>query len=282
MDNLIPIILNILTLASILMMVAMGLAIIYGLMDIINFAHGELVTVGAYTFVFINNLGGNFWISLLVAPLVGFVFGVFIERTIVRWLYTRPIAIILATWGISLVIRQSIQLYFGARVYSAKNPINSSVYFLGAEYPAYRLFLIAFTFAIIATIFFVFRYTNFGLNVRAVIQDKKMASALGINPNRINTAAFGFGSSLAAVAGVLIAPMVAIVPEIGLNYLSKSFFVVIVGGVGNVMGVLAGSCLLGGLETILNYQIPVSLSQALVLIIAIVIVRFRPQGLMPL
>lgn len=281
MENLIPVVFNVLTLTSILMIVGLGLAIIYGLMDIINFAHGEFVTVGAYTLVLVHGLGGSYWLALLLAPIVGFIFGIFLERTIVRYLYTRPLAIILATWGISLIVRQSIQLTFGARVYSVKDPLGGSIFIFGAEYPTYRLFLITSAFIIIIVCYIIFRYTNFGLDVRTVIQNKEMAAALGINTQRISLIAFGSGAALAAVAGVLIAPLIAILPQIGLNFLAKSFFVVIVGGVGNITGIVAGSFLIGGLETLLNYQIPASLSQALVLIVAIVIVRFRPQGLFP-
>jgi branched-chain amino acid transport system permease protein/urea transport system permease protein len=282
MEYLVHVVFNILTLVSILMMVGLGLAIIYGLMDIINFAHGEFVTIGAYSLVFVHNLGGSFWLALLIAPIVGFIFGIVLERTIVRYLYARPLAIVLATWGISLMVRQSIQLMFGARVYAVNTPVSGSIFFLGVEYPAYRLFLIASAFIIMIACYIIFRYTNFGLDVRTVIQNKEMAAALGINTQRIYLIAFGSGAALAAVAGVLIAPLVAILPQIGLNFLAKSFFVVIVGGVGNITGIVAGSFLIGGLETLLNYQIPVSLSQALVLIVAIVIVRFRPQGLVPI
>ncbi len=281
MENLIPIILNMMTLASILMMVGLGLAIIYGLMDLINFAHGEFVTIGAYTLYTVNNLGGNYWLALIIAPLVGSIFGIILERTVIRFLYAKPMAIILATWGLSLIIRQSIQLIFGAQGFGMAEPITGSFSFLGAEYPSYRLFLITASIILMGVCYTIFRYTGFGLDVRSAIQNRDIAEALGVNTRRVYMISFGAGAGIAAVAGVLVAPLGIIFPHMGANYLAKSFFVVIVGGVGNIMGVAAGSALIGGLETILNYQIPVSLSQALVLIIAIIIVRFRPEGLIP-
>ena len=281
MKDLIPVILNMMTLASILMMVGLGLAIIYGLMDLINFAHGEFVTIGAYTLVVVNSLGGNYWLALLLAPFVGGITGVILERTVIRYLYERPIAIILATWGISLMLRQSIQLIFGAQGIGPADPVAGSLSFLGVEYPAYRLFLITAALILMGICYIIFRYTGFGLDVRTVLQNRDMAEALGINTRRVYLFSFGAGAGLAAVAGVLVAPLGIVFPHMGTNYLAKSFFVVIVGGVGNIMGVAVGSAFVGGLETLLNYQIPVSLSQALVLIMAIIIVRFRPQGLIP-
>ena len=281
MKDFIPILLNIMTLTCILMMVGLGLAIIYGLMDLINFAHGEFVTVGAYTLVVVNNLGGSYWLALFLAPIIGGITGIIIERAVIRFLYERPLAIILATWGVSLILSQSIQLIFGAQGYGVPEPIAGSFSSFGVEYPAYRLFLITASLILMSICFIIFRYTKFGLDVRAVIQNRDMAEALGINARHVYLLSFGGGAGLAAIAGVLVAPLGMAMPHMGANYLGKSFFVVIVGGVGNIVGVAAGSTLIGGLETILNYQIPVSLSQALVLIMAIVIVRFRPQGLIP-
>ena len=129
--------------------------------------------------------------------------------------------------------------------------------------------------------FAVFRWTRFGLDLRAVIQNRDMAEALGINTQRVYAIAFSAGAAIAAVAGVLIAPLTVVIAQMGVNYLARSFFVVIVGGVGSIGGVAAGSAVVGGTETVLNYQIPVTISQALVLALAIVIVRFRPRGLVP-
>jgi branched-chain amino acid transport system permease protein/urea transport system permease protein len=281
MEDLLPIVLNIMTLASILMLVSLGLAITYGLMDLINVAHGEFLTIGAYTIVVVEALGGNYWLGLTLAPLVGALVGIGLERSVIRFLYTRPLDMILATWGTSLIVRQVIQMMFGARMYSVLPPVDGSVSLLWANYPAYRLILIGITIISMLGVYLIFRFTPFGLDVRSVIQDRTMAEVLGIDTARVNMLAFAVGSALAALAGELVAPLSALVPDTGFSYLGKAFFVVILGGVGNIAGVAAGSAFVGGLETLFNYLIPVSFSQALVLILAIVTVRFRPQGLLP-
>lgn len=281
MDVFVPLVLNALTLISILALIGLGLAIIFGLMNVVNLAHGEFVTLGAYTLALIQAAGGTYWLALLVAPFVGALAGLLVERSIVRHLYTRPIATILATWGLSLILQQSLQLAFGAAPQRVYSPVPGSVEVAGVLYPAYRLVLIGFAALLFAASFAVFRRTRFGLDLRAVIQDRNMAAALGINTQRVYALAFSAGAALAAIAGVLIAPLTVVIAQMGVNYLARSFFVVIVGGAGSIPGVLAGSGVVGGMETVLNYQLPVTVSQALVLILAIIIVRFRPSGLVP-
>ena len=281
MTNLVPVVFNSLTLISILMLVGLGLAIIFGLMNVINLAHGEFVTIGAYTLALVQSLGGNYWLALALAPLVGGAAGLIVERLIVRHLYTRPLATILATWGLSLVIRQTLQLTFGAAPQRVDIPISELVTILGHPYPGYRLMLISVAFCLVVGCYAVFRWTRFGLDLRTVIQNRDMADALGINTARVYAIAFAAGAGLAAIAGVLIAPITVVIAQMGVNYLARSFFVVIVGGAGSIAGVGAGSAVVGGVETLLNYQIPATVSQALVLVLAIVVVRFRPQGLVP-
>jgi urea ABC transporter permease protein UrtB len=281
MDLAATVILNSLTLISILMLVGLGLAVIFGLMGVINNSHGEFVTIGAFSVSIVQALGGSFWTALAIAPLVGAVFGWVVEKTLVRHLYTRPLDTILATTGLSLIIQQSLQLAFGAGPQKVIAPINASVDLFGANYPVYRLVLIALSVLIIGICYLLIKRTRFGLDLRTVIQNRQMAESLGIDTRRVYSVAFCAGAALAAVAGVLIAPLTAVVATMGVNYLARSFFVVIVGGAGSVMGVVAGSAIVGGFESLLNYVIPATLSQALVLIMAIVIVRFRPNGLVP-
>src|SRR5262249_44862076 len=161
--------------------------------------------------------------------------------------YARPLATILATWGISLILQQLLQLIFGSGPQEAVGPVEGAVHILGTSYPAYRLLLIAFSVIIVAGVIFVFRRTPFGLDLRTVIQNRDMAEALGINTSRIYAIAFSAGAALAAVAGVLIAPLTKVIALMGANYLAPSFFVVIVGGAGSVAGVAAGSAVVGGL-----------------------------------
>jgi branched-chain amino acid transport system permease protein/urea transport system permease protein len=281
MGTLVNLVLNGLTLISILMLVALGLAIVYGLMGVINMAHGEFVTVGAYTVAAVQAFSGSYWLGLLLAPIMGALIGLIIEGTMIRYLYTRPTATILATWGLSLVLQQCLQLSFGAAPQRVEGPLQFSMAVLGSSYPAYRLWLIAAAFAIVLACFASLRWTRFGLDVRAVIQNREMAEALGINTKQVYQRAFAAGAAVAAIAGALIAPLTVVIAQMGVNYLARSFFVVIVGGVGSIAGVAAGGGFVGGLETVLNYQVPVTVSQALVLVLAVVVVRFRPAGLVP-
>jgi urea ABC transporter permease protein UrtB len=271
--------LNAMTLISILMLIGMGLAIIFGLMGVINMAHGEFVTIGAFSLSLIQGFGGSFWLALVIAPIVGGLVGLLVEQGMIRHLYTRPLATILATWGLGLILQQGLQLVFGAAPQRVTSPMTASVDIFGASYPLYRIALIGMAITVVAACYVVIRRTRFGLDLRAVIQNRDMAEALGINSARVYAVAFSAGAALAALAGVLVAPLTAVTAQMGVNYLARSFFVVVVGGAGSVPGVVAGSALIGGAETMLNYAIPATLSQALVLILAVVIVRLRPNGL---
>jgi urea transport system permease protein len=271
--------LNGVSLIAILILVALGLAIIFGLMGVINMAHGELFTIGAYALVAVSNLGG-FWAGVLLAPVVGAVVGIALERGVVQFLYTRPIETILATWGISLILQQGIEFIFGTAPQAVPNPFPGAISVFGiVDYPVYRLFILMAGVVITAAKFFVFLRTEFGLMARAVIQNREIAAAIGINTDRIYVVAFALGAALAALAGALMAPLINVLPLMGVSFLARSFFVVIVGGAGNLLGVVGGSVLIGGLETLFSSLWSVTLAQALVLVIAIVIVRFRPTGL---
>ena len=278
--------LNALTLISVLALVALGLAIIFGLMDIINLAHGELVTVGAYTVSLAQIFGGAhdvaaFWVGLCVAPVVGATIGFAIEALIVRHLYLRPLDTLLATFGLSLVLQKGIEIGFGARPQIIRTPISGVWSVFGADYPAYRLFIIAMAAVLIGLSAVVFARTRIGLDLRAMLQNRTMAEALGIDTKRVGRIAFCAGSALAATAGALVAPLASVEAHLGMFYIGKAFFVVIVGGIGSIIGTIAGSALIGGLETILSYRIDPSAASALSLVVAIVLIRMRPQGLLP-
>lgn len=273
--------LNALTLFSILVLVALGLAIVFGLMNVINMAHGEFVMLGAFTLSLVQGAGGSFWLGLVAACFVGIVSGLLLERLIIRHLYERPMAAILATWGVSLILQYGMQIAFTAAPRMVSGPVSGAVEILGVSYPAYRLFLICAAIVIVSAAVLVMRRTAFGLDLRTVIQNREVAELLGIDTRRVFMIAFCAGTALAAVAGALVAPLAKVVTSMGANYLAPSFFVVIVGGAGSLPGVVAGSALVGGLQTVLDYEIPATFSQALVLILSVAIVRFRPRGLIP-
>jgi urea transport system permease protein len=274
-------VLNIATTVSVLMLIALGLAIVFGLMNILNMAHGELVTIGAFTVSLVQAHGGNFMLGVVAAMAVGAAVGLALERGLIRFLYDRPMGVILATWGVSLIIQQALLLSFGPSPQIVFTPVEGSLDLFGYGYPRYRLILIAATFVTVALTALVITRTRFGLDLRTVIQNREIAELLGIDTRRVFMIAFAGSSALAALAGALVAPMSKIVPTMGADYLAPSFFVVIVGGAGSLAGTAAGSGLIGGLRTILDYQVPSTLSQALVLIVAVVIVRLRPRGLVP-
>lgn len=273
--------LNIATMVSILLLVALGLAIVFGLMNILNMAHGELVTIGAFTASLVQVHSGSFWLGVVAAIIVGALVGWVLERGLIRYLYDRPMGVILATWGVSLIIQQGLLLLFGPSPQIVYTPIEGSITLFGNPYPRYRLVLIAAAVLTIATTAIVMNRTRFGLDLRTVIQNREVAELVGIDSHRIFMFALVGASALAALAGALVAPLIKVVPTMGADYLAPSFFVVIVGGAGSLMGVVAGSAFIGGLRTLLDYQVPTTLSQALVLIAAVVIVRFRPRGLLP-
>lgn len=281
MQTAIPFLLNMLTLISILLIVSMGLAIIFGLMNVINLAHGEFITIGAFSLVAVQAAGGNFWMALLVGPAVGYCVGLALERVLIARVYASPLHAILVTWGLSLIIQQVLVLVFGAAPQRVTGPFEGAVDIYGALYPTYRLFLIGFALATFIATIVLFKTTRFGLNLRAAIQSTEMASVMGVDVEKINARAFALGAALAALAGVLLAPLTAVTAYMGVNYLARSFFVVLVGGAGSVAGVAAGSGIIGGLETALSYQIPTTVAQALVLVLAVVILRFRPNGILP-
>ncbi len=287
MSGAIVVLLNALTLISILALVAIGLAVIFGMMDVMNLAHGEFVTIGAYTLAFVQTLreavapGAGYWLALVLAPFVGAAFGLLIEWLVIRRLYHRPLDTILATFGVSLILQKAIELTFGALPQIVVAPVDGMVGVLGAEYPSYRILIIVVAAVVIGGTLAVFRYSRFGVDLRAVIQNRAVAEALGIDSKRLTRIAFAGGAGLASLAGVLVAPLASVEAHLGVFYMGKAFFVVIIGGIGSVVGSVAGSTLVGGAETLLSYRLDPSLASALVLALAVVLVRLRPRGLVP-
>jgi urea transport system permease protein len=271
--------LNGVTLVSVLVLISLGLAIVFGVMGIINLAHGEFFILGAYTVIGADALGLNPWVGILLAPVVVGLFGGLVEVGVIRFLYRRPLETLLATWGLSIVIRQLVRIVFGVGYRASPHPLLGDLTVLGFSYPMYRVFLITACAAVILGTFYLFYRTDFGLKVRAITQDVEMASALAINTSRVYLSTFVLGSALAGLAGALMTPEITVSPEAGLNFLARSFFVVILGGIGSLAGVLGGGLVVGELETLLSYLISATTAQAIVLVIAIVIIRYRPRGI---
>ncbi|MDM8555401.1 hypothetical protein QUF75_11775 [Desulfococcaceae bacterium HSG7] len=280
MTDLIIQLLSAMNFVLVLIMVAMGLMIIFGLMNVINMAHGEFFLLGAYTVVMTNRLGIGFWPALVLAPLaVGFI-GMFIEYICIRHLYHRPLDTILATWGVSLAIKQLIIIIFGPAGLTVAPPLPQMVTVAGFEYPAYRVFIMAIALIIIAVTFYIFLKTDFGLGARAVIANRDMAATLGINTRRMYRTTFAFGSALAGLAGAVMAPVMSCDPQMGLGFFIPAFLSILVGGTGTLYGVLAGGAIVGGGDSLLSFHFSPVAAQVVIFSLAIFLIRIRPQGLL--
>ncbi len=264
----------------VLIMVAMGLMIIFGLMNVINMAHGELFLLGAYTVVMTNRMGLGFWPALILAPLVVGFIGMLIEYICIRHLYHRPLDTILATWGVSLIIKQLIIIIFGPAGLTVTPPLPQMVMVAGIEYPAYRLFSMFIAIVIIFITFFVFLKTDFGLGARAVIANRDMAAALGINTRRMYRTTFTFGAALAGLAGAVMAPVMSCDPQMGLGFFIPAFLSILVGGTGTLYGVLVGGTVVGGGDSMLSFYFSPVTAQVIIFSLAIFLIRIRPQGVL--
>jgi urea transport system permease protein len=282
-----------LSLGSVLLLAAIGLAITFGVMGVINMAHGEMVMLGAYTtFVVQEIIRGNApwlfdWslpIALPLAFLVAGAVGVVIERTVIRFLYGRPLETLLATWGISLILQQAVRTYFGPNNRDVGSPSWMSGSFdLGNLSIAYgRLWIIVFALLVFAALMILLKRTPFGLQMRAVTQNRPMASAMGIRTPTIDALTFGLGSGIAGIAGVALSQIDNVSPNLGQGYIIDSFMVVVFGGVGNLWGTLVGALSLGIVNKLLEPFAGAVIGKILVLVFIILFIQKRPRGLFAL
>jgi branched-chain amino acid transport system permease protein/urea transport system permease protein len=262
-----------------LLLVALGLIIIFGLMNVINMAHGEFFLLGAYTVVLVQNAGGGFWLGLLAAPLVLAALGLALEELVVRHVYHRFIDTILATWGLSLALKQAVIVVFGPTAQQVQNPLPSQVLILGAVYPSYRLFIMAVAIAVAAGTFFLFYRTRLGLAARGVIANRAMAASLGIDTRAMDRATFAFGAALAGLAGAVMAPLMSVDPQMGVGFLVPAFLSILVGGAGSLPGALLGTSVIAGSSTVVASIWTQVVAQIAVFSLAIVIIRIFPRGL---
>jgi len=269
--------LDIVTTAAILYAVAAGLLIVFGVMKIINFAHGGFLTIGGYSALIVTWLGWNPWWSLPFALAIGMVCGAIVERLVMRPLYVRPLDAILATWGLGIVVGQLITLEFGREVQFVRSPISGAMSILGESYSQYRLMLVMLAVALALGMGLVLNGTALGLRTRAVIMNENLARGLGINSGLVRFATFSIGSGLAALAGALITPLSSVDPNMGVPWLVNAFMLVLVSGMSLVS--LAASCLvLGGAQVLVStYGNPVAGGLTIVVLSALLL-RFRPQG----
>jgi branched-chain amino acid transport system permease protein/urea transport system permease protein len=262
-----------------LLLVALGLIIIFGLMNVINMAHGEFFLLGAYTVVLVQDAGGGFWLGVLAAPLVLAALGLLLEELVVRHVYHRFIDTILATWGLSLALKQAVIVVFGPTAQQVQNPLPSQVLILGAVYPSYRLFIMAVAIAVAAGTFLLFYRTRVGLAARGVIANRPMAASLGIDTRRMDRATFAFGAALAGLAGAVMAPLMSVDPQMGVGFLVPAFLSILVGGAGSLSGALLGTSVIAGSSTVVASIWTQVVAQIAVFSLAIVIIRIFPRGL---
>lgn len=271
--------LNVVVTVLLLLLTASGLAVIFGLMGVINFAHGEFVMIGAFVTYFLVH-SANFWIALLLAPLVVAAIGLLVERTLIRRLYRRPLETILATWGLSIVIRELARLWFGPQFRSIPAPISGSVQLFGTVYPTYRLVVVGMIVLIFTLLVAGFKYTQLGLITRAVIENPELAAARGVNVRRTYQVTFAVGAGLAGLAGAILAPMVSIYPEMGSSFIINPFMAVIVAGAGSFGGVAVAAGIFGVSQSLAVRFISPVTGSVVILLLAITLLRIRPMGLL--
>jgi urea transport system permease protein len=283
------------SLGSVLLLAAVGLAITFGVMGVINMAHGEMIMLGAYTAYTVQLVcrallpkefvGFYLVLSVPVAFVVAGAVGILIERTVIRFLYGRPLDTMLATWGLSLILQQAVRSIFDAQNKEVANPqwMTGGFELVGGFFVAWnRLYILIFCLMVLGAIVLLLRRTSFGLHMRAVTQNRGMAAAMGIPTARIDALTFGLGSGLAGVAGVALSQIGNVSPNLGTIYIVDSFLVVVFGGVGNLAGTLVGAMSLGIINKLLEPLAGAVLGKVAVLVFIILFIQRRPRGLFAL
>jgi urea transport system permease protein len=282
------------SLGSVLLLAALGLAITFGLMRVINMAHGEMLMIGAYTTYVVQNLFQKYapgwfdWYLLIAVPsafAVCFGVGVLLERSVIRFLYGRPLETLLATWGISLVLIQTVRLVFSAQNVAVANPswLEGGFHLLPGVVLTYsRIAVILFAVVVVAFVWLWMNKTPVGLRVRAVTQNREMAAAMGVSTWRVDLGTFGLGSGIAGLGGVALSQLGNVGPELGQGYIVDSFMVVVLGGVGKLVGTIVGALGLGLVNKLLEPMAGAVLGKILILALLILFIQKRPQGIFAL
>ena len=262
-----------------LALISVGLAVIYGMMRVINFAHGEFLMLGGYAVILPVQAGFNFWISMLIiAPLSVGLFGIVVERLIIRPLYGRVIDTVLATWGLSLLLIGLTSATLGYYQEGSKPPLGSLA--IGAyRESGYTFFVIGITFAVMTALYLGLKRTRFGLLARGTMQNPAMAAGLGVNTGRIYAATFGLGAALSGLAGAVLAPISGVVPVIGATYIAKAFITVITGGATALAGTMSAAVVLGTVNQAVTFMTTPVVGEVALLVAAIILLRLLPSGI---
>jgi len=275
------------SIVAILLIISLGLAVIFGVMRVINMAHGDFIMVGAYVaFVMQEYFKLNLFWGIPAAFLVLAGIGMTVEWGLIRQLYGRPLETLLATWGVSVVLQQGIRLIFGPELRYVRAPqlLDGDFAVPGSNlpFPYFRLFIIILALGLLLLTYWILYRTDVGMRVRAVNQNRPMAEVLGIDTRRIDRFVFAFGSGLAGVAGTILAPIKTVSPGMGFPYAVDSYMVIVLGGVGRLVGTVAGASVIGESETVLAFLYNNVIAKLLVFTLIVLVIRVFPQGLFTL
>ncbi|WP_438998456.1 branched-chain amino acid ABC transporter permease [Variovorax beijingensis] len=262
-----------------LALTTLGLAIVFGLLGVMNMAHGEFVMLGAYSVVAVQKLGLPLVAAVPLAVVVCGVLGYVVERWLIRPLYSRPFDTLLATWALAMLLRKLVEAVFGREYRNVESSLSDPMMVFGSQYPAYRLALIVVSLVVMAGLFLWYRRSAAGLRVRAMTANPVLAQALGINTRRLASQAFVIGVVFAGLSGVLLAPLIRIEPGIGVDYLLDAFFVLVVGGLGTLGGMFGGVGIIGGSQAITSSVAGQTSGYAVVLMLSILFLWLKPNGL---
>jgi len=273
-------VLNGLVFGMIIALVASGLTLIFGIMDVVNFAHGEFYMVGAYVGWFAIGYTQNFWVALIVAFFFVGLFGAVVEISTLRPIRGRdPLYTLMAMFGLSVFAQQAILMIFGPIAKEVKEPLITKIPLFALEYPLYRLLIVAIAVVIFISFWFFLQKTKYGTWIRATMQDNVMASALGIPVRLVYTLTFALGCALAAASGVLVAPIFSVYQSMGLTVIVTTFIVVVIGGMGSLLGSVLAAIMIGELQTLSSVLVSPTYAKIFSFLALIVVLLIRPQGL---
>jgi branched-chain amino acid transport system permease protein len=278
MDFAIKFAFDILAFTSVMVLIVLGLGVIASMMGIFNFAHGELVLLGAYTVYLSDEYGLGTWPGVIAAPIVVGLVGLVLERTIIKRFYAVPIIAMLGTYAIGLIIREIVRGLLGGHYKSIPEPISGAFSVGGLDFSIWRTFVIATTMVVIAGSWLLLSRTSIGLRVRGALENPMLARACGISTARLYALTFAFGAALAGLAGALIVPLYQLSADIGIRFLVQAFLSVMLGGVGTFEGPVLGASAVGAMAAGLPWVVIPVLADPLVFVIALAVVRLRPQG----
>ncbi|MGE0314125.1 MAG: branched-chain amino acid ABC transporter permease [Lautropia sp.] len=264
---------------STLALTTLGLAVVFGLLGVMNMAHGEFVMIGAYAMVAVQQFGWPMLASLPLAMAVCGAIGWIVERWLIRPLYARPFDTLLATWALAMLLRKLVEAIWGKGYQNVESTMTAAVPLAGTAYPAYRLGLIAVALALLGASFAWYRRSGTGLRVRAMTGNPALAQALGIDTRRLASRTFVVGVMLAGASGVMLAPLIRIEPNIGVDYLLDSFFVLVVGGLGTLEGFAGGVGIIGGSSAVTSSLAGQTSGYTVVLLLSIVFLWLKPDGI---